>query len=411
MLRTYVNAFMAYVTRALEVGNAVFVFDRYFDASQSPKSYIRAVRQQKQGTSRVHLLSEDMPAPSRNVILGVTQNKVQLNKMLADALMGLPPETTLHHTLTIAGVEDVPTEIYRGKKIERADLKSEQEEADGIVVQHAIAAALQGQNVRVVSEDTDVWAMLVHFYHTMSITTSLIMSPPSKDRAAIDIGATSAEHSAIAPDLLAIHAISGADTVASYFGIGKGKALKASQKVSLSLSLIGNPSADLSAVLAQGIAFVCTCYGQAVANCTQFTEARIKMWRRKTASGSPKLAALPPTSEAGNENIKRAHLQTAIWKCALKGINPPMSLVKHGWEVEGGQLKPTTVPSDTKLAPDEILKLIRCGCKTGCKRANCLCSNIGCTVFCECEGGVGVTCLNPLTVKPVSTDSDDEGEE
>ena len=169
------------------------------------------------------------------------------------------------------------------------------------------------------------------------------MSPPAKDRAAIDIKATSEKHSTPAPDLLAIHAISGADTVASYYGIGKGKALKASKKVSL--SLLGNPSADISDVLAQGIAFICTCYGQAVANCSQLTEARIKMWRRKTASGSPKLATLPPTSQARNENIKRAHLQAATWKCAVTGINPSMALAEHGWDVEGGQLRPVTLPS------------------------------------------------------------------
>ena len=114
-------------------------------------------------------------------------------------------------------------------------------------------AVLQGKNVRVVSEDTDVFVMLVYFYHSMSITTSLIISPPAKDRAAIDIKATSEKHSSLAPDLLAIHAISGADTVASYYGIGKGKALKASKKVSL--SLLGNPSADISDCLGSGYCF------------------------------------------------------------------------------------------------------------------------------------------------------------
>ena len=93
----------------------------------------------------MHLLSEDIPAPSRQVVLGVTKNKIQLNKILADALMGLPYEATLNHTLTIAGVEDIPTEINHGEKIRRVDLKSKQEEADGIVVQHAIMAALQGK--------------------------------------------------------------------------------------------------------------------------------------------------------------------------------------------------------------------------------------------------------------------------
>ena len=86
----------------------------------------------------------------------------------------------------------------------------------------------------------------------------------------------------------------------------------------------------MSDVLSQGIFFICSCYGQTVVNCSNLSQARIKMWRRKTASGSPKLSALPPTSEAGNENIKRAHLQTAVWKGALKEINPPMVITEHG---------------------------------------------------------------------------------
>ena len=110
--------------------------------------------------------------------------------------------------------------------------------------------------------------------------------------------------------------------------------------------------------------------------CSQLTEARIKMWRQKTASGLPKLTTLPPTSQAGNENIKRAHLQAATWKHAVTGINPSMALAEHGWDVEGGQLRPVTLPSDTKLAPDDTLKLVSCGCKLGCERSSCLCSNI-----------------------------------
>ena len=39
----------------------------------------------------------------------------------------------------------------------------------------------------------------------------------------IDIRATRIEHSVIADDILAIHAISGANTVSFYLGIGKRK--------------------------------------------------------------------------------------------------------------------------------------------------------------------------------------------
>ena len=49
----------------------------------------------------------------------------------------------------------------------------------------------------------------------------MIMSSPLKERALVDIRATAEAHSDIADDLLAIHGLSGADTVASLHDIGK----------------------------------------------------------------------------------------------------------------------------------------------------------------------------------------------
>ena len=74
----------------------------------------------------------------------------------------------------------------------------------------------------------------------------------------------------------------------------------------------------------------------------------------------------------------------------------------HSWV-----LKPRTVASGTKLAPDEILEMVRCGCdKSACRGAICKCSLIGCTVFCACEAGS--LCLNPLTKR---SDVEDEGDD
>ena len=54
-----------------------------------------------------------------------------------------------------------------------------------------------------------------------SDSAPMIMSSPVKERAVIAIRAKVESHSDIADDLLAIHALSGADTVASFHGIGK----------------------------------------------------------------------------------------------------------------------------------------------------------------------------------------------
>ena len=77
---------------------------------------------------RVHILTAEMPLTSKTSIHGVTKNKVQLNKMLAGAMMD--PEFYRHatagqmHSLSVAGTEDVPVEIVGATVIERRDLSS-----------------------------------------------------------------------------------------------------------------------------------------------------------------------------------------------------------------------------------------------------------------------------------------------
>ena len=70
------------------------------------------------------------------------------------------------HTLTIAGVENYPIEINKGVKNVRRDITTEHEEADPIIGQMAILACIKGDVVLIVSEDTDVFAITLHFYVT-----------------------------------------------------------------------------------------------------------------------------------------------------------------------------------------------------------------------------------------------------
>ena len=70
----------------------------------------------KEATYRVHVLSEDMPVPPKNVIPRFYTSAIR------------------QHSFIIDGVEDMPVEVKRGIKIFREDLKSQQEEADGFIV-------------------------------------------------------------------------------------------------------------------------------------------------------------------------------------------------------------------------------------------------------------------------------------
>ena len=120
------------------------------------------------------------------------------------------------------------------------------------------------------------------------------------------------------------------------------------------------------------------------------TDAHHKVWAHKesqTLAWAPKLESSPPTDEAFRENVARAHLQVAIWRHAIDPNPPPLDRYRHGWmkDTASSSLVPITVPVSTPLAPDEILKLIRCSCESTepCKSRRCSCSaaNIACTTF------------------------------
>ena len=81
-------------------------------------------------------------------------------------------------------------------------------------------------SVVVVADDTDVFALLVHFRHASAITTTVFMESPKKERTVIDIDGTVEDNLSIIPGLLAAHALTGCDIVTTCYGIGKGTALK-----------------------------------------------------------------------------------------------------------------------------------------------------------------------------------------
>ena len=115
--------------------------------------------------------------------------------------------------------------------IYREDISTSHEEADCIIVQHAMMASEYQQGVSVIADDTDVFILLIHHYYT-------------------DICSTVKNEEQIAHDQLAYHALSGCDTVACYFGIGKVKALKR-QRAGFSLSCLGDIHASLPDVKKQ----------------------------------------------------------------------------------------------------------------------------------------------------------------
>ena len=72
--------------------------------------------------------------------------------------------------------------------MQREDLRS----TDILVVQQAMKIALNKpvDSVTIVADDTDIFALLLFYYHTLQIGVPVFMTSPKKDKSFIDIGAS-----------------------------------------------------------------------------------------------------------------------------------------------------------------------------------------------------------------------------
>ena len=102
--------------------------------------------------------------------------------------------------------------------IHRADMKTTHEEADNISVQQIVPAAQNKVCIKVICDDIDVFALLLHHYNMNSLKCKVYMEGTSLKRNIFAIGATVAKDKEIVPKLIAVHVLTGCDTV-SYFGV------------------------------------------------------------------------------------------------------------------------------------------------------------------------------------------------
>lgn len=366
----------------------------------------------EKGVSRTYTLRSITRLPQQKAVLTVTTNKAQLIDLICEDVVSHKNDF-MPNKLVVTGRDPLPVEINHGVVIRRQDMRITHEEADTLIVQQV--ASVQSQKALVVADDTDIFVLLLHFCYHGDINSQVMMVSPIQDRTLIDITATVNKHKMIMPELLAVHGLSGCDTVAPCYGIGKGVALKVLRSKAHSLGTLGDGNAALKDVVSEATKFMLACYGQSQSQ--TMTEARQRMWRSKVGrsmAGAPKLATLPPTDEAFAGNVARAHLQVAIWRHALDAEPPSMEPTAYGWERDAtNSLVPTTVPEGVLLAPVELLKLIKCSCESSmpCKTNRCGCSNsnMACTVFCSCQGSE--ECFNAITRQLNQTDNTDDDDD
>ena len=165
----------------------------------------------------------------------------------------------------------------------------------------------------VMADDTDVYILLLHYYNQKELNIPMFMESSVHGRQTIDIRATAKEYANILPNLLVAHGLSGCDTVAPCYGIGKMKILKTLKQGNHSLRCLGDSNANWPDVVKQATSFLIACYG--VPKLDSMTQARSNQWKTRFGRGSstmPKLCSLLPTDPVFMEKLKRAHFQICI---------------------------------------------------------------------------------------------------
>ena len=133
--------------------------------------------------------------------------------------------------------------------------------------------------------------------------------------------------------------------------------------------------------------FVCKLYDVATAMTSNDTRVKI-FCKGKTPQ------ALPPTSDALNLHIKRAHYQTRVWRESVLAKPALPSPVTAGWILDQGQFRPELM-SLTPI-PQSCTEIVSCGCNEGCssKKYSCRKGKLICMAACKCTENLTKTCMN-----------------
>lgn len=122
-----------------------------------------------------------------------------------------------------------------------------------------------------------------------------------------------------------------------------------------------------------------------------------RKWKKSACTFE--LESLPPTSAAAKFHAYRAYFAVQEWLGNVNNLQP----TDWGWKYEN---KLIPICTDRPVAPDHILRMVSCGCKTGCgKKCKCRKTGLNCSEM--CSSCTGITCNNAYPLD----DSDDNNNE
>jgi cytochrome c553 len=301
-----------------------------------------------------------------------------------------------------------------------------EEDADTNIVAAALHLASKPEigAVAVAADDTDILVMLVH-HVTENMTQIYFVPHPRKITAAasqlpINIRAIQKSIGSTAcRQLLTVHALGGCDTTSAIFRMGKGAIFKKITNASFTSHLtdvMQDSSSLREDVVKAGQQLMILLYGGKTSD--DLTNLRYTTYCRMAAVSllRPQPERLPPTERATYFHSLRVHLQAVRWKTLAAD---ELDAKSWGWAEDNAKFIP--IMTDWPAAPEDILNVVRCKCKAGCKSSNCSCRANSLSCVTACSNCHGEDCSNaPQSMVPergeedgseTDTASEDEGGE
>ena len=350
-------------------GCARVVFDGYDGPSTKDAEHSRRV------TSPREVLIEDhiQVSMSQQEFLGNTANKVRFIALLTSHLEAAGCE--VHHASA---------------------------DADRLIVLTALDVADTCAASALVGEDTDLLILLTVLSDTERDITMLMPGHKGHPDKVYSGAALRSALGGMVDSMLFLHAATGCDTTSAVYRKGKRvpfRKLQAQPALCTAVQVFNDPQASKNAVAAAGEAFLCVVYGGKIDD--NLDVKRHQLYLRTIAKQKVcakfDLATLPPTSAAARQHSFRVYHQVQQWRGVA--LNP----TDWGWRLKDGRL--TSLPTLREPAPETLLHLITCNCRSGCER-NCECrrSGLPCTSMCGFCAGHG--CSNHDTSGDTSDGED-----
>ncbi|KAG1714540.1 hypothetical protein GQR58_001134 [Nymphon striatum] len=361
-------------------GRIDVVFDLYQDQS------IKAAERINRGSKCGIMFNQIKPGhriKNWKRILASTESKAKLTIFLAENWKEECRRSKLGSIILMVITGEQCFKITKDEVTEMTELRSTHEEADTRMMIHAKHAAVNFRTVVVISEDTDVFVILLSL-HSQIGTKVLLRRGKKNAMRLIDISRLGTILGKdVCTALIGVHAYTGCDSVSAFAGQGKVKSIRLITKnmeyreMFCDFGKEWHVTEDMFETIQ---AFTCSLYCLNT-SISDVNKLRYEMFRSR--KGDISSGQLPPCKDALKQQTNRANYQAAIWRRSLQNSPEiPSPTNGHGWNVVEGKLGICWLTGAP--APDVVLELMSCKCPRRCNE-NCPCvvNGFSCTPACK----------------------------